>query len=612
MRNRIKFILLLVGLIMITLVGRRTYAAEVINKYCDVLVCGAEPEGIAAAVQASRSGLSTVLIDTRAYPGGLYTSGMLTILDVNFDAAGKFLNGGIFKEFYDDIAYEGAIDYEQTKQYFSKVLKNNNVGTFYNVQDIKPVVAKENEVTSVQFTVGDKIYNIYPKRLIDATQDAQVARKAGVQYWVGREDLGLDQYACSTLCFSVGGVNWSKVQSYLKNDSNAVSGANSRTAWGYAELTKYEPVTSDTKFQLRGLNIAKELDGTCVLNTFQIFDVDVLSEKAKRESYLLAKKELPYVVQYIKENAPGFENCYLDQVADELYIREGVHIIGETTLNINNAFNNDYEATKVAYGGYSIDLQSSSRDGYGGNILGRTTYAIPMGVMIPKGFKNILVVGRSASYDTLIHGSARTVPVGVAMGQAAGALCKVSIQNNQSFRACNNSYALYKQVKAILTRAGVTLNTTTISYQADKKNWSYSYIENLRKQGFIAKQEGRQMSYGCNEKATYRTFSEIAGFMSIYSTLEVNLVGSAIAKSYGLPITPDKAVVIVNKILGTSYTKFEDLYSEGILDYTTYTYTKGQKVLYKSHAYAIMSCIADYLRKENPMVELEDIARCDV
>ena len=66
---------------------------DVVKKY-DVVVCGAEPEGIATAITASRAGLKTALIDTRSKPGGLYTSGMLSMIDLNHNGTGGFVNEG--------------------------------------------------------------------------------------------------------------------------------------------------------------------------------------------------------------------------------------------------------------------------------------------------------------------------------------------------------------------------------------------------------------------------------------------------------------------------------------------------------------------------------------
>ena len=139
-------------------------------------------------------------------------------------------------------------------------------------------------------------------------------------------------------------------------------------------------------------------------------------------------------------------------------------------------------------------------------------------------------------------------------------------------------------------------------------NWSYPYIQNLRKQGFLAKSVGGKKSYGCNDKATYATFSNIAGLIYFNSNLNIDVLGAELLSG---PIDKSKLVKICNKVAHTNLGTFEELYTSGLLDYTTYTYIKSAKEIYNSHAYAFMSCIVDYLRKETPRVKLEDIIRCD-
>ena len=63
-------------------------------------------------------------------------------------------------------------------------------------------------------------------------------------------------------------------------------------------------------------------------------------------------------------------------------------------------------------------------DDWGGVVLKPKQYAIPYRSIVPLKVDNLLVVGRSASFDTLPHGSARVIPTGMATGQAAGAAVK--------------------------------------------------------------------------------------------------------------------------------------------------------------------------------------------
>ena len=607
-KNLLKFLCLASAVLYPTLTVASTVTPDKIKNY-DVVVTGAEPEGIAAAVSAARNGLSVLLIDERNKPGGLYTSGMLSMLDLNWNDNKQLVNQGIFKEMYDAIGNDGGFDIDETTEYFRKLLANNKVDVLYTVDDID-INTENGTVKSVDFNYDGRNIQVNASYFIDAMLEAPTARGAGADYVYGREDLGLEDAACSTLVFSLKGVNWNKVSSYLKNDNNPLTGANKTSAWGYANLRFYEPVTDKEKFQLRGLNIARENDGSAVINAFQVFDVNAMDEKDKQAAYEAAKKEIPHVIEYIRKNAVGFENATLDKVADELYIREGVRIVPEQQLTVEDSFQNKSFDNRIAYGSYPIDLQSATKDNAGGNgLIYRNVYTIPMGTIIPKGVNNVLVVGKSAGYDPLVSGSARTVPVGIAEGEAAGVMCAVSKQTGQSFRAISKTKELYKKVQDKLIKAGVTLNEKIKTQNEEQANWSYPYIQNLRGQGMLAKHINNKKTYAVNSLATYDTFGNIASLAYTLSNLDVQVLGSEIQNG---PINQEKLVQIANRIGKTNFTSFDDMYEKGALDYITYNYIKASDKIYNSHAYAFMSCLVDYLRKDTPRPTVDEVKRNDL
>lgn len=583
-------------------------------KQVDVIVCGTEPEGIAAAVAAARKGLKTLIIDKRSYPGGLYTAGMLTMLDLNIDNGNEELpivNQGLFAKMYEHIGTSGVIDVEQAKSYFRSLLANYNIEALYEVSNIKTEMNGKN-IATVYFNYGERVIKVEAKYVIDAMQDAPVARMSGADYWVGREDLGLDEYACSTLVFSVKGVKWDEVYSYLKYDGDPLTGCSKKSAWGYKELLQYEPVTSQDAYQLRGLNLAKQNDGSVVINAFQIFGVNSLSEKSKKSAYEAACKEVPYIVSYLRKTAKGFENAQISRIADELYIREGVRIVGVETLTAEDYFSNKDFNNKIAYGSYPIDLQSVRKDTAGGNGLsGRNIYTIPMGVMLPTKLDNVLVVGRSASYDSLVHGSARTVPVGVALGEAAGEACALSLKQSISLKAINSTPAYYKALQNNLMAQGVTLNESITAHNEEVRNWSYGAIQNLRKQGLLIKDSRGKTAYGCNELATYDTFRNIASLAKFHSTLAINCLGT-IKPEHEDYMTVNDVLEILNQILGKNYTDLKEFVDQKILQEATYKSLLSTDKIYNSQAYVVMNDVIQFLRKKNPLPSKESIIHNDL
>src|SRR5438874_3811472 len=70
-------------------------AARAAERDCDIVVYGATPAGVSAAVQARRLGKSVVLIEPGQYLGGM-TAGGLGATDIGNKAA----IGGLAREFY--------------------------------------------------------------------------------------------------------------------------------------------------------------------------------------------------------------------------------------------------------------------------------------------------------------------------------------------------------------------------------------------------------------------------------------------------------------------------------------------------------------------------------
>ena len=560
----------------------------------DVIVIGSEPEGISAAISSVRNHSKVLLIDTRSYVGGLYTSGMLSMLDMNYASSNSFepVNQGFFKEFYDHVATVGNIDIETTKNYFSNLLRNQQVTTLLNVSDITPIKEGDHVIGLSYIKEGVPV-TVHGKVFIDASTDAKFARSAGAPYKVGREELGMaNEYAASTLVFSVKGVDWKKVTKHLSTDGSIYTGSNSKTAWGYPEMLNYTP-TSDL-FQLRKLNLSLQNDGSVVINAFQIFNTDSLDPQNIKEKYNLATQELPYIVKFLNTHAVGFEKATLHKCADELYIREGARIIGEYTLTGEDVFNNVDFKNKIAYGSYPMDLQATKKDQQGGTILtSRNIYTLPITIMVPKLVENLLVVGRSASYDPLAHSSARTVPVGMALGQAAGVLASYSIDHCLSVREASLNDLDVEQIQANLAASGVILNTPLNNNHPEKWSYAYPYMISLRKKALLSMEYNLKNDYKCKEAANFETVSRILTL--VHANSNIGLPTISAPSNSKTSLTSTQMVAIFNSLLGTEFQSVTDLYNAGVIDDTVFTYLKGKTKLLNEDVYAMMSSLITYV-----------------
>ncbi|KYO66526.1 FAD-dependent oxidoreductase [Thermovenabulum gondwanense] len=593
--NKLLKTLLIVSIVIIIFISNTPVASERVipQKYYQVVVVGAEPEGIAAAVSAARNGLRTLLIDRRDKVGGLYTLGWLNSLDLNYKSKNtkEIVNKGIFGEFHRKVGGGSAFDILQVQKVFNDMLKNSGVDVVLTVSDIKPIV-KDNKIKGISFGKNGINYLVNTSIVIDSTQNADIAAASGVPYKFGWEDFGFPgEVAAATLVFSVKNVDWNKVVSYLQKDGNPYTGGNNTSAWGYEVM--YKTPIKDPDIQMRGINAGRQKDGTVVINALQIFNVNPLDENEKKRAIERAKRELPGIIDFMRKNAPGFENAELAGVAQELYIRESRHIIGEYTLTADDIFENRNQEIAVAFGSYPIDLQARKKGMTGIALCGTNPYGIPFGVMVPKNIDGLLIASHCASYDVIAHGSARTVPVGMALGQAAGVASKLAIEKNVTFREIARSNKLINELRTRLEKQGVDLKPIKVD-NPEKNSWAYPYIKSLRNKAMLSK--GYSNDYRLEDTATIYTFSGVFFLINSHSQIKID---TTILKNYdkNYPVKKTDYIEMLNKILSSNYRNWEELLKEGLVDEKIYTrIIKSNDYLTNSEAYALIDCLVKYIQ----------------
>lgn len=434
-----------------------------IKESYDVIVVGTDPEGIAAAVSAARNNLSVLLVDgrNRKILGGLMTLGWLNSLDLNYSPEqspipGKhtFLNKGIFQEWYDKIEGTSFDVVTAANAFYELVKKEKNIDLVLEASEMKPQL-DQSRVTGLYLKKKDgTAVAVKAKTVIDATQDADVAAEAGVPFMFGREDLGEPQTLMAvTLVFKLGNVTQAVWDSFSKHPN---TGADSRSAWGFWEMWDY-PSTNKERVRMRGLNIGRQNDDTILINALQIMGVDPLNPSEMKEAYEIGKNEIPHVVEYMNRNFKEFAHVDLADIAPELYVRESRHMVGEYRLKMTDVLDNRDFWDRIAFGSYNVDIQSTSFSDRGSIMVNPIQYAVPFRSIVPQRIDGILVVGRSASFDSLPHGSSRVIPVGMATGQAAGAAAKIAIDKKMTFRQISSSKDEIQHLQEMLNGQGMEI-----------------------------------------------------------------------------------------------------------------------------------------------------------
>lgn len=449
--------------------------ANALKEEYDLVVVGTDPEGVMAAISGARNGLKTLLVDgkDREVLGGLFTLGWLNSLDMNRMPDGKdYYNKGLFKEWFDKIEGDSFDITTATNAFHEMVDAEENIDVRMGIKEIQPItkdVDGTKTVTGVKLvTAENETIEVFSKALIDATQDADIAAAAGVSFTYGREDIGDDELLMAvTPVYTLKNVTpkvWSDIKKALNGDDNVGTGANDQSAWGYGGMWDYES-TNPERIRTRGLNLGRQNNETMLVNAIQIFGVDPFDPKSREEAYDIARKELPLMLEYMKEKYPELGPVEIGDLAPELYIRETRHLIGEYRLTIVDLLEQRRHWDEIAFGSYPVDIQSTSpvKTDRGAVLMAPKQYGVPFRTLVPKEIDGLLVVGRTASFDSLPHGSARVVPLGMATAQAAGAAAKLAIENDITFRELSASKEQIAELQKRLTEQGMELDPAKVN-----------------------------------------------------------------------------------------------------------------------------------------------------
>ena len=126
-----------------------------------------------------------------------------------------------------------------------------------------------------------------------------------------------------------------------------------------------------------------------------------------------ARDRISEAVDYVRANLPGFENCYMLDVASQMGVRQTRLLEGEYVMTKDDVTSRRHFADTVARG----------RD-----------YYYPYRSLLPKEVDQLLVAGRHYSATPEAQKMSREIPPCMAMGQAVGVAAALAIQNGTLVR----------------------------------------------------------------------------------------------------------------------------------------------------------------------------------
>lgn len=403
----------------------------------DVLVCGAGPSGIAAAVTAARLGMRVMLLERYGAVGGCLTLGNVTTV------MGKVAPGTL----RDEIAAlvnspNGAtgIDNEEAKGLLTDLL--DRAGVAFRLQT--PVIDALNEngaVTGVVALTQDGPVVYKARRVIDATGDGYVSAMAGAQVMVGRDGDGLVQPM--SLMYTIEGID---PQSTLvcNHEEHYTVFPDGREYLATCEKAAKEGILPSNVTIVRLYKT--DVPGERLVNATQANGVNILHDGDGEAAEVLLRRQIQQVNAFLRTQIPGFANIRMRVSASTMGVRESRRIRGQYVLRAEDLLiGRKFHDCVVHNANFSIDIHNPAGGGQAetdGCPHHAQPYDIPMRALQPLDVDNLVLCGRNISGSHRAHASYRVMNIAMAVGQAAGTMAAVSIKENQPVSRLD--YALVK------------------------------------------------------------------------------------------------------------------------------------------------------------------------
>lgn len=410
----------------------QTYAftAEV-----DVLVCGGGPAGIGAAIRAAREGAKVMIAEMGGCLGGIATAGMMS--HWGGTSSSKIMQEIFVRSREKDLGYSwidsnqafgGAIPHDLQMIVLEEMMQEHNVDILYYTM-VSDAIIEDGAIVGV--TVQNKSGKGYilAKRVVDATGDGDVAASAGVPFIKGRETDGKMQ-PC-TLMFKIGGVDYERAVFPPSFETRVYTEKGELQELG----DKLLPFPAGHVLLYR-----QPEPGTVCVNMTNAIGIDGTDAKSVTKGIRTCRSQIMPIIRFLREYAPGYENCWLMGTASLLGIRETRHFEGLASLSAEEIleahYHDDWVVRKAFFNFDVHNLTGSSLDktGIQKNWKQQGTYTIPYGCLLPKNIENLLLSGRNISGSHLAHSNFRIMSVCIALGEAAGAAAAISIRDNVKLR----------------------------------------------------------------------------------------------------------------------------------------------------------------------------------
>lgn len=401
----------------------------------DVIVGGAGPAGIAAAITAARAGARTRLFEVHGCLGGVWTAGLLTYI-FDFDKPG--LTREIIRR----------LDERDAR-------RSKNPGRFvYEPEEMKVLLEEMCAEAGVKFQLHTRVAAAFRESnrlrtivteskagrqawrapvFIDATGDGDLGAQAGCGWDVGQaKDCPCQPMTMNALAVVRDAKAIAEFTSFYGTDAFDGPGGHLTCVEAFKRELKRAGIEPSyghpTIFPVR--------DDLVMLMLNHEYGIKPWDAAAITEATVRARAEIFRVMRALRKLGGVWEGLQIAATAEQIGVRDGRRIYGRYTMTRKDLIEGARHKDAVARVTFGVDIHAESKE------TNRTRpidhgdfkmkpYDIPLRALIARDVDGLMMAGRCISGDFIAHASYRVTGNAAAMGEAAGIIAALAAKSNR-------------------------------------------------------------------------------------------------------------------------------------------------------------------------------------
>lgn len=408
----------------------------------DVIVCGAGPAGVTAAIAAARAGANVRLFEAHGSLGGVWTNSLLGYL-IDFDKPG--FNQELVRKLTERYALTGEKRWKPGKSFSAPIQ-----GLAYHSEEMKLLLEEFCMEVGVKVQYHTRVVAAYKQGrqlttivtesksgrqawqapvFVDTTGDGDLGALAGCEFEIGVEK------ECPCQPLSLNCLILVKDINQLRNMVHG--GMTSSTQFineGTEDLMReirragVEPSYGRPMFfPVRGNLVSAMMNHE--------YSINATDAAAVSDATIRARAEMNQIIKGLRRLGGIWEDIQIVASPEQIGIRDGRRIRGRYTVMKDDLVVGIKHDDSVLKSHAPVDVHALKHDqrlnGNADYSLQVQPYDIPMRALIAKDVDGLLMAGRCISGDFIAHSSYRVTGNAVPMGEAAGCLAAIAAKTKR-------------------------------------------------------------------------------------------------------------------------------------------------------------------------------------